>query len=396
MITACYTPVVNGVTRMVALYAKHLVAAGHQVTIFTLGQPAEAENDSVVVRSPGLPLGSTGYHVAARYSQAAQRRLQTVDILHCHHLLMGLEFAGRYGDGPIVFTNHTRYDLYLSSYGHLPTWLAHAAMGTIWRRMTKCADVIVAPSVSMQDLLRKSGVEVPIEVIENGIEVERFRRPSYRLSRKDLDIPADAIVTIYVGRVTPEKNIEQLMEEFELAATTKGELYLLVVGEGPNLKKAGQTAARQGLADRIKFVGQVEPAAVPAYLAVSDAFISASISEVHPLAVIESLAAGVPVIAIDSPGMRDAVVHEESGLLVAAHGGSLAQALLTLANSHTLRHQLAAGARLAGNQFAIEKTIKRTLSLYRRLIKQRDGPIAAEGATKQTSRQTHPTAQVSH
>ena len=58
MVTACYKPVINGVTRMVALYKHHLEALGHEVTIFTLGEPDPAGDEPGVVRSPAVSLGS--------------------------------------------------------------------------------------------------------------------------------------------------------------------------------------------------------------------------------------------------------------------------------------------------------------------------------------------------
>ena len=96
MVTACYKPVINGVTRMVSLYKQHLEAAGHEVTIFTLGDP-DPNDESGVVRSPGIMLGDYGYYISMRYSSEAQALLQQMDIIHCHHLFMSVEMAHRYG-----------------------------------------------------------------------------------------------------------------------------------------------------------------------------------------------------------------------------------------------------------------------------------------------------------
>lgn len=372
ILTACYAPVVNGVTRMVTLYEKHLTAAGHQVTTFTLGQPAPDEDTRRVIRSPGFSLGETGYHVALGYNPVAQRKLQRVDILHSHHLLMGLEFARRYGKGPVVFTNHTRYDLYLTSYGHVPHWVADHMMGYAWSRLTKLADVVIAPSTSIANLLRKSGVSTPIEVIENGVEVERFQRHSDRGLRAELQISEDAYVFVYVGRMAPEKNLWKLMAEFGLAADQNDNVYLLGVGGGSMLNEISEMAAELGLTHRTRFVGPVDPELVPAYLAIGDAFVSASVSEVLPLTVIEALATGLPVLAIESPGMHDIVVSDVSGLLVSGSKGSLAQAMVAVASNSGLHSRLGAGAKMAGQRFDIQNTIEQTLSLYRRLIERRD------------------------
>lgn len=389
MLTAAYAPVVNGVTRMVALYEKYLAEAGHEVTVFTLGQPDPGIDAGTVIHSPGLPLGQSGYHIAARYNDVAQRKLQEVDILHCHHLVMGLEFAKRYGRSPIVFTNHTRYDLYLSSYGHVPYWLAGRMMRVAWRRLTRNADVIIAPSASIRELLRSFGVREPIVVIDNGVELERFRNVSSRLKRHDLCIPEKAFVLTYVGRISAEKNIRGLLDEFALAAIGRDDLYLMIVGGGMMLETAKRLAGERGLIGQTRFVGPVEPEQVPAYLAMSDGFVSASVSEVHPLAVIEALAATLPVIAFDAPGMHDVVEDGVSGLLVGRSRASLAQAMLTLANDEQLRVRLAEGARTASTQYSIQNNVDQLLSLYRRVIGQHSGQPVSDHERHRTSRRIY-------
>ncbi len=116
MVTACYKPVINGVTRMVSLYKEELEARGHEVTVFTLGEPDPAGEDENVVRSPGISVGSEGYYAAMRYTTAAQKKLSQMDIIHCHHLFMSVDLAHRYASCPIVYTNHTRYDLYTGNF----------------------------------------------------------------------------------------------------------------------------------------------------------------------------------------------------------------------------------------------------------------------------------------
>ena len=88
LVTACYRPVVNGVTRILALYQKYLPLHGHEVTVFTLGQPQHNGAEPGVVRSPAIHVRG-GYYYSPRYGRAAQARLRQMDIVHCHHMLMG-------------------------------------------------------------------------------------------------------------------------------------------------------------------------------------------------------------------------------------------------------------------------------------------------------------------
>lgn len=368
MVTACYEPVVNGVTRMVALYRRHLEAAGHQVTIFTLGEPQAGEEATSVVRSPAVPLGGTGYFFATRYSRRAQDKLREVDVIHCHHLLMALEFAGRYGQAPVVFTNHTRYDLYLSAYGRLPRRLADLIMRGAWRHVTQMADVVIAPSASTRRILQSAGVKTPMVLIENGVDIDQFQHPPKRFSRADVGFPDGAIVFTFVGRLSPEKSLRQLVQEFAIAAEVVDNAYLLLIGAGALREALERQVASTDVTNRVQLFGPAAPEDVPALLNLSDVFATASRSEVHPLSVIEALVAGLPVVANDAPGVADVVQHDESGLLADGAPGSLAAAMISLAQDQVLRHRLGAGAREAGLRYDIRATVQRTLSLYQRLL----------------------------
>lgn len=366
MVTACYKPVINGVTRMVALYKEQLEAAGHEVTIFTLGEPDRAGEEGNVIRSPALPLGDTGYYFSFRYSRAAQERLRQMEIIHCHHLFMSVEMAHRYGRAPIVYTNHTRYDLYTGAYTPLPQAAADAIMRQIWPEFTDYCDVVITPSASVREVMRAFGVRRPIEVIPNGIDLAPFWEPTRRLTRADFGVPENGLLLIYVGRLSEEKNIEALLAQFAVARELIPKLDLLLLGEGPQREEVPARARRLGIGGAVHCPGAVPFAEVGSALAVADGFVTASISEVHPLTVIEAMAAGLPVVAVSSPGIRDTVVHEQTGLLTSRVEG-MAAAMVRLMTNPERRRQMGANARAASERYDIRHTVSRTLDLYRRL-----------------------------
>ena len=174
MVTVVYKPVVNGVTNMVSLYKRHLEELGHEVTVFTLGDPDPDGDEPGVIRSKALPLSDYGYHIGVGYTRRAQERLQEMDVLHCHHLVAGVDIAHRYARCPIVLTNHTRLDLYTGSFIPLPQQAADAMMRQIWPEYTDMAEVVITPSESVRQVLLDFGVRKPIEVIPNGVDLETF------------------------------------------------------------------------------------------------------------------------------------------------------------------------------------------------------------------------------
>ncbi len=371
MVTVVYKPVVNGVTVMISLYKQHLEEMGHEVTVFTLGDPDPAGDEPGVIRSKAFPLSDYGYHIGVGYTRKAQERLQEMDVLHCHHLVAGVDIAHRYARCPIVLTNHTRLDLYTGSFIPLPQQAADALMRQIWPDYTAMAEVVITPSESVRGVLLDFGVSTPIEVIPNGVDLEPFMNPPKPRSKRDLGVPESAVLMIYVGRLVDEKNATVLLEQFVIAAEMLPDIHLCLVGTGPgesDLKKLAETLS---CANRIHFTGAVPYLEIPNILAAADFFVTASVTEVHPLTVIEAMAAGLPVAATRSPGVIDTVTNNVSGLLAADPEQGLAAAMIGLAATPELRQKMGEAARTASRPYDIRFTVANTLELYERLCRTR-------------------------
>lgn len=369
LITACYWPVVNGVTRMVEMYCEHLAMADHEVTVFTLGNGMSSGSTTDVVATPALPLGKSGYHLSLHYSKEARKLLSRMDIVHCHHLFMGLEFARRYSRSPIVFTNHTRYDLYAEAYSLLPQPAVNFLMRRLWPMMTDGCDVVIAPAASMRQTLRGFGVRQRIEVIENGIDLKIFGHPPAPRQKMDYGFPENTVLLAYVGRLSIEKNVPELLAQFASASRSMPELRLLVVGDGPLRGRLEARARELELSGKVHFSGQVAGHEVANHLAAASLFVTASKSEVHPLNVIEALAAGLPVIAYHSPGISDTIESGIDGLLV-RKDDELAQAMTLLAGDSDTRFNMATAARRSASQYDIKTTVRKTVALYEELLQQ--------------------------
>lgn len=371
MVSATYDPdVQNGVLRMVSLYKQHLEARGHEVLIFTLGEPEASDYEHGIIRSPGLRLGDHGYYVSMGYSREAQRLLAQMDIVHCHHLFMSVELAHRYASCPIVYTNHTRYDLYTGAYTPLPQAAADAIMRQVWPNFSDLADVVIAPAASIREVMLEFGVRRPIIVIPNGVEVERFHAPSAPRTKADLGLPESSLLLIYVGRLAEEKNLTELLRQFGQARQTAPELCLAIIGRGPQEDELRTQADELGLAESVLFTGGVPFDEVPNYLAAADAFVTASTTEVHPLTVIEAMAAGKPVAAVASPGIAETVEDNLSGCLVETPE-QLGAAIARLTTDRRRLSEMAAAASLASRHYDISRTIDLTLALYEQMLNDR-------------------------
>jgi len=371
MVTVVYKPVINGVTHMVSLYKQYLEELGHEVTVFTLGDPDPEGDEPGVIRTKALPLSDYGYHIGVSYTRKAQERLQEMDILHCHHLVAGVDIAHRYARCPIILTNHTRLDLYTGSFIPLPQQAADALMRQIWPEYTDMAEVIITPSESVREVLVEFGVRQPIEVIPNGVDLQPFMNPPKPINKRDLGMPESAVLMIYVGRLAEEKNVAVLIKQFAIAAEMLPDLYLCLVGTGPAEEDFKQLAKTYSCAHRILFTGAVPYHEMPDTLAAADLFVTASITEVHPLTVIEAMAAGLPIAATRSPGVIDTVSNNVTGFLTADPEQGLAAAMVGLAANPELRRTMGEAARSTSQTYDIRLTVANTLELYERLCRTR-------------------------
>lgn len=371
MVTAVYKPVVNGVTHMISLYKDYLQRLGHDVTIFTLGLPDPVGEEPNVVRSPAIPFGDEGYQIGVRYTREARDLMRRMDILHCHHLVYGVDLAHRYGRCPIVLTNHTRHDLYTGAYLPLPQPAADALLRQVWPEYAGMADTIIAPSESVADIMAQFGVKQPIEVIPNGVDLDHFYEPADPKKKPDLGIPETAQLAIYTGRLSVEKNLPILLDQFAVAVDIVHDLHLLLVGHGPAKEDLVHQAHTLGIEEHLHFFGSVDYREMPNILSAADFYVTASVSEVHPLAVIEAMAVGLPVAASRSPGIVDSVEHGVSGFLTSDPEHGLAAALVALATNAPLRSQMGRAARAASQEYDIHHTIAKTVRLYERMCAER-------------------------
>lgn len=373
MLVDTYKPHVSGITNYIELNKRELERTGHEVYVFTFGRPGQTDDESHILRSRGLPLGATGYYVALRHSSEAQTVLRTMDVAQVHHPFLSGQLALRYcrpAGIPVVFTNHTRYDLYADTYlPFMPRTFSRGFLRWYMPALCSAVDLVVSPSAGMVQVLRDLGVTAPIELVPNGVDVHRFQA-AVPLERRSLGLSEEDVLLVYAGRVAREKNMEFLLRAYDRVAQDVSNVHLLIIGGGQTqiLEDLKAFSARLGLSQRVTFTGMIPYANLPSYLAMCDAFVSASVSEVHPLSVIEAMSAGLPVLGIHSPGVGDTVADGQTGFLTDHDLGAYAARMKQLSTDPELLKRMGQAARLASEAYAIERTTSRMLEQYERLV----------------------------
>jgi 1,2-diacylglycerol 3-alpha-glucosyltransferase len=228
-------------------------------------------------------------------------------------------------------------------------------------------DMVISPSAGMAEVLRKLGVISQIEVVPNGVELDRYKKVCNDC-REEFGFTQDDILLVYSGRLGPEKNLDFLLRAFAGVAEAIDNAHLLVIGGGPEEEALIELAAQSSVVKRIHFTGMLAYDRLPQYLAMCDAFVTASVTEVHPLSVIEAMATGLPVLGIHSVGVGDTVEEGVTGFLARQDQAAFAAKLTHLCLDHDLRHKMGLAARKASEQYAIERATQIMLLHYRRLV----------------------------
>jgi glycosyltransferase involved in cell wall biosynthesis len=375
MMADVYKPHISGVTNYLALNKEYLEQAGHQVYIFTFSAGDYQDEETHIIRSPSVPLLDTGFYFSLRYTKAARRLLQTMDVVHVQHPFLSGTLALLYCRSrgiPIIFTNHTRYDLYTQAYlPVMPDVVGNAALQAYLTTFCRSCDLVISPSAGMREVMRGFGVDAPIDVVPNGVDLGPFHNPSDPIRREELGFGPQDVVLIFIGRLGPEKNVPFLVRSFAGAIQANDHLRLVLIGDGPERANLEDRVERSGLHDQVKLLGSLPYAQVPRYMAMADAFVTASVTEVHPLTVIEAMAAGLPVLGICSPGIADTVEDGKTGYLVAQEDMAMFTAkLILLGMDGEVRRQMGANARLAAEPYSIKRTTKLMLERYHLVVQQ--------------------------
>ncbi|MFN2127857.1 MAG: glycosyltransferase [Anaerolineales bacterium] len=373
MLADTYKPYISGVTNVIDLSKRYLESQGHEVFVFTFGDPSYKDDEENIVRSPGLQLIESGFYFNVRYNQKTRNILRTMDIVHVHHPFFSGRLALWYCKPrgiPIVFTNHTRYDLYAKAYMPLlPAGVGETFLKTYFPGFCDSVDKVVAPSQGLKKVLQRVGVKAEIEVVPNGVDISPFRGKIEAFRAGEFGFPEGSVILTYVGRLGPEKNLPFLLRAFNGAAQAYENIYLLIVGDGPERENLEDIVRHMGIARRVHFSGFVNYEKIPNYLATSDIFVTASVTEVHPLSVIEAMGAGLPILGIESPGVADTVNNGKDGFIVPEEDlAAYTAKMVRLATDTDLRKQMGESAGITSELYDYHRTTQQIFELYERAI----------------------------
>jgi len=278
-------------------------------------------------------------------------------------------------------------------FGNLAAWLAgvpgrfwsiHAMSGLDQRRLSSQGHIAVQrlsarfvmrvffdSAAIREDFVRLGLPRGKLVVLPLGIDLGRFNSNGDRSvrgrMRASLQVSENTPLVGTVSRAEPVKGLPHLVEAAARVAVVRPDVRWLIVGGGSQMQQLQSLAKSLGVVDRVIFEGIRED--IPDLLQAMDIFVLPSLSEGFPLAAMEAMASGRPVVCSRVGGLAELVSHEETGLLVPpADPACLAEAVLRLLADPALGHRLAGRARVKVTRYDDRVISEQLFNIYEEMV----------------------------
>ena len=318
-------------------------------------------------RQPGRDYG-----VAWKMARAIRER--GISVVHAH------QYSPFFYAALAKLASGNRFRLILTEHGrHFPDLVSPIRRGLNRIVLDRMADAVNACcEFSAKALSRNDGFAGKrISVIENGIDVERYRTHADRnLLREKLGLHRAKRYIAMVARFHPVKDHAMLLRAFATVAAQRPDVDLLLVGDGP-LRGNLETQVREaGLFERVQFLGVRRD--VADILQAVDLFALTSVSEAASLTLLEAMAAAVPVVVTDVGGNPEIVRQAVDGFRVPRGDDAAAAKAIIYLLDHPLEAKKMgeAGRQRVEEHYRLDRTIDRYFRLYSRLSRRRAKVVA--------------------
>jgi glycosyltransferase involved in cell wall biosynthesis len=224
---------------------------------------------------------------------------------------------------------------------------------------------IIAVSNWTSEFIKKSGVSSPIDVIMNGADITKYNKPSINGELKNILGINDKFVLLTVGRICDRKGQETVIKAIKILNSIYSEIVYIMVGYETDKEKYSNLILELDLSDQVISIGQVSSEELPSYYALADIYIlnsrPASDGDIEGfgISILEAAMMSKPAIGSKDCGIEDAIVKDETGLLVQPDSPmETANAIKKLIDNEELRLWMGENSReRALNYFTWERVV---------------------------------------
>lgn len=408
-----YYPMTNGVAVFSHNLALGLVKRGHEVLVIapSFDGKFHIDNDNGIktvhltsAKFPfypdqinavperkeilGLPMPRLAYKNGIWWSTRALTEVKKVlddfnpDVIHlqtAETIALAIIHYVRKHNTPLVTTGHAYPDNITGQFKFLKPVKkpVDATVRAYMASFLKHAEYATMPTeMAIEDLVPKNRkhFKVPVEALSNGVDLSEYKpgKPSVEILEKyhiNMKVPR----VLYVGRVDPEKSIENVVEAFSIASKSVVDAEFLIVGDGIARPALEKLVVEKNLGDKVKFLGRVMPPDLYEIYKTGTLFATASETETQGIVLIEASATGLPLVAVDAGAVKELCQNKRNGILCEPGNiAQLAKAMVEILSNKTLREQYGKESLEIAKSHDINHTLSRFEEIYQTAIKLAD------------------------
>lgn len=272
---------------------------------------------------------------------------------------------------PLVGTHHTFYDDYLKHIKLDYKWGKKISWKTTVGYYNRC-HLVLSPTQSLANALTEQGLKKSVTILQNSIDMNLFKPVGNDETKKQLknQFGIKSASLIFEGRLSYEKSLDQVLKAFTLMLKKIPDLKLMLAGDGPERKNLERLTEELKIRDSVIFTGFISygEKIVEVYQA-NDIYITASKSENMPVAILEAMGCGLPIIAVKERGLAELVRENVNGFFAKTDDpADIAQKTLDLLTNPELLKKFSAASRALALQYSHEHVTTTLESLYKKML----------------------------
>lgn len=288
------------------------------------------------------------------------------DIVHTHSSVAGVvgRFAALTAGVPVIVHHVHGWGLHNS----MSRWtrMLYLTLERLSARFTNRMIAVSRPDIQ-KGLAYRIGGEDKFTLIHNGIDLEKFRQPvDDQQMRSELGLDPDCKLVGMIGRLDKQKNPLDFIRAAAIVTKSYSKVQFLVVGDGSLRPECERLINELNLNEKLFLLGYRND--VARILSILTITAMSSLWEGLPIAFLEAMSAGKPIVANDVDGASDVVVDGETGFLVPPHQPSeMAERILYLLDNETLCNEMGHVAQQRSNYFSVQRMVGQIEALYKEL-----------------------------
>lgn len=373
----CYKPMKNGVITSTLQLKEGLEKKGHHVVLVAVKSKGYINEDPNVLLFPklsfeftskqGFGLGLVSYNKLIKFLKKHK-----IKLIHTH-TEFGIGLAGKYAAKrlkiPRIATSHTLWE----DYGNYSSLLKSKTFSKSFLKFYyKGVSAIVAPSIKAKKYNDGIVPNIMKKIIPNGINFEKIKNLKKNVKnieklREANGIKKEDKILLFVGRLSPEKRVVELLNALLPLLKKNKRIKMFFVGDGSDSDNLRKIIKNNNLINQVILTGFIEWEKLPKFYFLANTFVTASLSEIHPMTLIEANMYGLPIVARKDDSLIDLVEDHVNGYLV-SEDSQFEKTIENMIFDENLLKEFSKNCINIGAKFSIENHIENMEILYKSSI----------------------------